>query len=217
MTADGFAGAFAPLFEAVSHWIQWELCWRVKSNTCVHTCQAPTWNTWLSPEREQETLLTLVTDSELTSSYIKIHFGNTDEGSFHFGNTEESYTLWYVPRPSIHHLGDYNGTAERFGLVYRWTHKSVWMRNVSFFPFSLPPFLFFLQMLFLQIMKVFFRDTYPQSWLGSLVVISSLLCPMCHHLTHTDSKACTSTLTRIQRTCLSQRKCSCRVRMLWGS
>lgn len=52
-----------------------------EGNTCAHTCQAPIGNTSFSPEREWETLLYMVTDSELIFSYVKIHSGSTDEGS----------------------------------------------------------------------------------------------------------------------------------------
>lgn len=91
------------------------------------------------------------------------------------------------------------------------------MRNIYFFPCSLPPFSLFPHMLSLLLLKVFFRDTGPQSWLGSLVVLLSLLCSVSHHLTWTDSRVWTFTLTRIQRSCFSQRKGTCRVRMLRGS
>lgn len=142
----------------------------MKGNICAHTCQAPTGNICLSPEQEWETLLTLVTDSELTSSQVKIHFGNRDEGAM--------LILHSLIRPQTQHLPAqqqrWNCREFFFGLQIN-TQRSL---NEKCLFLSLQPSSPFLVSSHAASApyKGFFRVAGPQSCLGSLAVLSSLLC-----------------------------------------
>lgn len=63
-----------------------------EGNTCAHTCQALMGKTSSSPERKQDTLLNLVTDSELTFNCVKVHPESTDEGSRFYMSLDLEFT-----------------------------------------------------------------------------------------------------------------------------
>lgn len=121
-----------------------------EGNSCAHTCQAPMGKTSFSPERKQKTF-NLVTDSELTFSYVKIHSWSTDEGSrltpcmFLDLAFTSSVTLMELQRGSVWFI---DKCIEEF----EW--------EGYFPPCTFPPFSLICSLL---IIMVFFRDTGPKT------------------------------------------------------